>query len=99
MKNIPLVIGALLFSTLFHKQGVGLNLSIFSILTLTVLILYNKSAFKQKSTIAYALLYLITAASIFIYNNSLSIIANTIAFITLIGQVSEQTSSIYVKIC
>ena len=97
MKNIPLIIGALLFSTLFHKQEIGLNLSIFNILTLIVLIIYNKNAFKQKSTIAYAVLYLITAASIFIYNNSLSIIANTIAFITLIGQVSEQNSSIYVN--
>lgn len=97
MKNIPLVIGALLFSTLFHKQGIGLNLSIFSILSLIILIIFNKSAFKQKSTLAYGLLYLITAITIFIYNNSLSIIANTIAFFTLVGQVSNQNSSIYVN--
>lgn len=97
MKKIPLVIGALLFSTLFHKQGIGLNLSIFSVLALITLIAYNKSAFKQKSSLAYSVIYLITAVTIFIYNNSLSIIANTVAFFTLVGQVSEQNSSIYVN--
>ena len=97
MKNIPLVISALLFSTLFHKQGIGLNLSLFSILALIILIFYNKVAFKQKSTVAYAILYLISATAIFIYNNSLSIIANTFSFFTLVGQVSKQNSSIYIN--
>lgn len=97
MNNIPLVIGAFLFSTLFHKQGIGLNLSIFSIITIVILAYYNISAFKQKRTIAFSVLYLITAISIFIYNNSLSIIANTVVFFSLVGQVSNQNSSIYVN--
>ena len=97
MKRISLIIGAILFSTLFHKQGIGLNLSVFSILTVIILMLYNKTAFKRKSTIAFTILYFITASSIFFYNNTLSIIANTIAFITLVGQVSEQNTSIYVN--
>ena len=97
MKHIPLVIGALLFSTLFHKQGIGLNLSVFSLLALALIIAFNKTAFKHKSTIAYGALYIITAVSVFIYNNSLSIIANTVAFFTLVGQVSEQNSSIYIN--
>lgn len=97
MKHIPLVIGALLFSTLFHKQGIGLNLSIFSVLTIIVMFFYNKAAFKQKSTIAYSVLYLVTAIAVFIYNNSLSIIANTVAFFTLVGQISNQNTSIYVN--
>ncbi|SFZ92711.1 protein of unknown function [Flaviramulus basaltis] len=97
MKKIFLFIGAILFSILFHKQGVGLNLSIFSFITLILLVIFNKSAFKQKSTLAYSVLYLITAITVFIYNNSLSIIANFVAFFTLVGQVSEQNSSIYIN--
>ena len=97
MKHIPLVIGALLFSPLFHKQGIGLNLSVFSLLALALIIAFNKTAFKHKSTIAYGALYIITAISVFVYNNSLSIIANTVAFFTLVGQVSEQNSSIYIN--
>lgn len=97
MKQIPLIIGALLFSTLFHKQGIGLNLSIFSILTVIVLSIYNPAAFKHKSTLVFTALYLITAVSVFMYNNTLSIVANTVGFFTLIGQVSEQYSSIYVN--
>ncbi|GAB1857535.1 hypothetical protein MHTCC0001_23710 [Flavobacteriaceae bacterium MHTCC 0001] len=97
MKQIPLILGALLFSTLFHKQGIGLNLSIFSILTIIILSIYNTNAFKQKHTLVFTALYLITAISIFIYNNTLSIVANTVAFFTLIGEVSVQQSSIYVN--
>lgn len=97
MKNITLIIGALFFSTLFYKQDIGLNLSLFSLLTIIVLIINNKTAFKQKKTIAYCLLYIITAVTIFFYKSNLSIIANCIAFFTLIGNVSEYKSSIYLN--
>ncbi|OEJ98996.1 hypothetical protein A8C32_07385 [Flavivirga aquatica] len=97
MKNIPLIISAILFSTLFYKQDTGLNLSIFSFITIIILIIYNKLAFKQKSTIVFSLIYLITAITVFVYNSNLSIISNTVAFFTLIGNVCEQNSSIYIN--
>lgn len=97
MKQIPLILAAVLFSTLFYKQGIGLNFSIFSMITVIILMLYNKNAFKHKSTLVYTFLYLITAISIFIYNNTLAILANTIAFATLVGQVSNQNTSIYIN--
>lgn len=97
MKQIPLILAAVLFSTLFYKQGIGLNFSIFSMITVIILILYNKNTFKQKSTLVYTFFYLITAISIFIYNNTLAIVANTIAFATLVGQVSNQNTSIYIN--
>ena len=97
MKNISLFIGALLFSTLFHQQGIGLNLSVFSLLTITLLIIYNKNSFKKQSTIVFSIVYIITAISLFLYKSNLSIIANIIAFFTLIGHVSEQNSSIYIS--
>ncbi|MGC6430060.1 MAG: DUF4173 domain-containing protein [Jejuia sp.] len=97
MKHILLIIGALLFSTLFHKQSIGLNLSVFSLFSIIVLLIHNKKAFLQKTTIAYTLLYTISAISIFAYNNALAIVANAIAFVTLVGQVSTQNSSIYVN--
>ncbi|WP_158847648.1 DUF4153 domain-containing protein [Algibacter sp. L1A34] len=97
MKNLPLLIGSLLFSTLFYDQNIGLNLSLFSLLTILVLANYNRKAFKQKSVLAYTFIYLITATSIFLFQSSLAIIANCIAFLTLIGHVSERGSSIYVN--
>lgn len=96
MKHIPLLIGAFLFSTLFHQQSIGLNLSVFSLLTIAILFIYNNASFKHKSTIAYSLVYLITAIAVFIYNNNLSLTSNIVAFFSLIGQVSEKNSSIYV---
>ena len=98
MKNIPLFIGAILFSTLFHQQGIGLNLSMFSVLTIVLLIIYNKKLFKKRSTIVFSIVYLLTAISLFLYKSNLSIISNVIAFFTLIGHVSEQNTSIYISL-
>lgn len=97
MKNIPLLIGAILFSTLFYQQGIGLNLSLFSLLTISILFIYNKTAFTKKSTILFSIVYLITALAVFIYKSNLSIIANVATFITLIGHITEQKSSVYIN--
>lgn len=97
MKKISLILGALLFSTLFYKQDIGLNLALFSIISIIVLAIYNTKAFKQKGTIAFCMVYLITALAIFLYKSNLSIIANCIACFTLIGHVSEHDSSIYIN--
>lgn len=97
MKNIPLIIGAILFSILFNKQNLGINLSIFSIITIIILIINNQRAFKLKSTKAYSALYLITAIAVFVYNNNLALTANIVCYFTLIGHVSEHKSSIYIN--
>lgn len=97
MKKLPLLVAALLFSTLFYKQNIGLNLSLFSISTLTLLFIHNKKAFKKKSSIVFSIVYLITGISVFLYKSNLSIIANCVAFITIVGHISEHKSSIYVN--
>ncbi|GAA3639141.1 DUF4153 domain-containing protein [Flavivirga jejuensis] len=97
MKNIPLLIGAFLFSTLFYQYSIGLNLSLFCLLTIVILIIYNKNLFKKKSNIIFSVVFVITATSVFIYKSNLSIIAYLVAFLTLIGNVSEQNSSLYVN--
>ncbi len=97
MKNISLLIGAFLFSILFYKQDIGLNLSLFSLLTIIILIIHNKNLFKKKSTIIFSIVFVITAISIFFYRSNLTIITYVVTFLTLIGNVSEQGSSIYVN--
>ncbi len=97
MKKISLLIGALLFSTLFYKQSLGLNMSLFSLITVLVLAIYNPKSFKEKRTIAFSITYILTATGIFFYQSVLSSIANCVAFFTLIGHVSEHHSSIYIN--
>ncbi|WP_303316231.1 DUF4173 domain-containing protein [Flavivirga abyssicola] len=97
MKNIPLLIGSVLFSTFFYQYDLGLNLSLFCLLAIIILIIYNKDAFKQKSTIVFSIVFAIVAISVFFYKSNLSIIAYVVAFLTLIGNVSEQNSSIYIN--
>ncbi|SDH75943.1 DUF4153 domain-containing protein [Winogradskyella thalassocola] len=97
MKKLILFIAALLFSTLFYNQTIGLNLFLFSILTVVILFINNKSQFKNRKTQIYTIAYLITGLTIFFHSSTLSVIANLVAFFTLIGQLSETKSSIYVS--
>lgn len=97
MKKLIPLISAILFSTLFYKQGIGLNLSLFTLLTIVVLAIKNKNVFKKQSVILKVIAYFITAVTVFLYKSDLAIIANIIAFFTLIGSVSEHKSSIYIQ--
>ncbi len=97
MKKLILFIAALLFSTFFYDQSIGLNLFLFSILTVVILFINNKAHFKNWKTQIYTIAYLITGLTIFFHSSSLSIIANLVAFFTLIGHLSETKSSIYIS--
>ncbi len=97
MKHLTIIIASILFSTLFYNQKIGLNLSIFSIISILILLVSNTQKFRNKTTIIYTLIYLLTAALVFIQHTSLSILANVLALITLVGSVRESKSSIYVQ--
>ena len=96
MKKLLLFIGALLFSTLFYGKSIGLNLFLFSIVTLVVLFVNNKDGFKNKRTLIYVSLYLVTGLAVFFHDSLVAVIANFVSFFTLIGILSEHKSSIYV---
>ncbi|MGJ8592729.1 MAG: DUF4153 domain-containing protein [Aquaticitalea sp.] len=97
MKTFTTIIASLLFSTLFYDQNIGLNLLLFSILTVVVLGLSNRDKIRNKSILLQLGLYLMTAVLVFFNHSELSIFANCIAFFTLVGSFSESDSSIYVK--
>lgn len=97
MKRIAIIIAALLFSVLFYEKHIGLNLSLFSILTIVLLYVYNPSQFKRKTIMLHTLAYLMTAVFVFIHHSALSVIANCAAFFSLVGAVSQSQSSIYVQ--
>ncbi|WP_225034904.1 DUF4153 domain-containing protein [Winogradskyella sp. SM1960] len=97
MKKITLFIAAILFSTFFYNQSIGLNLFLFSILTVVILFINNKSHFKNRKTQIYTIAYLTTGLTIFFHSSTLSVIANLVAFLTLIGHLSETKSSIYIS--
>ena len=97
MKKATLLIGAILFSTLFYGKTLGLNLLLFSIITVAILFLSNKHNLKNQSTIIFACLYIATGLSVFFHDSLLSIIANLVTFFTFIGSISEHKSSIYIN--
>jgi hypothetical protein len=97
MKKLLLFIGALLFSTLFYDKSIGLNLLLFSIVTLSVLIINNKQDFKNSRTTIYSSLYLVTGIAVFFHDSLVAVMANFVSFFTLIGLLSESKSSIYIN--
>ncbi|QXP59927.1 DUF4173 domain-containing protein [Olleya sp. HaHaR_3_96] len=97
MKHLILIIASLCFSFLFYQQSIGLNLSLFSIISIGILWWHNKPQFKNQTTIIYASIYLITAILVFIHATALAIFTNIFSFFTLIGCVSSNKNSIYVQ--
>ena len=97
IKKITTLISAVLFSTLFFNQNIGLNLLLFTLLTIVVLAIRNPKKINNKNTIFKVIGYLITGVAVFLYKSNISIIANIIAFITVVGSISGHTSSIYVQ--
>ncbi|QCE41850.1 DUF4153 domain-containing protein [Psychroserpens sp. NJDZ02] len=97
MKHLILIIASLCFSALFYQQTIGLNLSLFSIITIAILWWHNKPQFQNQTTIIYASIYLVTAILVFIQGTALAIFTNIFSFFTLIGSVSSNKNSIYVQ--
>ena len=97
MKHLSILISAILFSTFFYQQGIGINLLLFSVLTILVLAINNHSAFKNRHTLIMSCLYLMTGVMVFVNQSSLSILSNYIAFFSLIGITSNQNASLYIN--
>jgi len=97
MKKAITLIGAILFSTFFFKQNIGLNLLLFTLVATAIMSITNWKTFKNKTTIIKTVAYLVTGITVFLYKSELAILANIIAFFTLVGSISEHKSSIYIK--
>ena len=97
MKNLLLFIASLLFSTLFYKQNIGLNMLLFSIITTILIAILNFNAFKKKATLLHTSLFVFTAFLVFKLPSNLTIFTAITSFILLVGAISESKSAIYVK--
>ena len=86
-----------MFSTLFYKQDLGLNLSLFSLLTILILAANKKEAFYNKTVIVKALAFSITGMAVFLYKSNLAITANVVSFFILVGSISEHKASLYIN--
>jgi len=97
MKRILILVSAILFSTLFYQQDIGLNLLLFSLITIGCLALKHPTLFKDKKLILLGMAYLITGITVFMYVATLSLTANIIAFFSLIGATANTRTSIYLN--
>lgn len=97
MKTLTTLLAALLFSILFYDQEMGLNLTIFSFITVSLLLFQHPNLAKLASVKVIIMVYLLTAFLVYFNHSPLAILANCVAFFTLIGTYSESRSSIYIQ--
>ena len=97
MKQIVLITSALLLSILFYNQDFGLNVTLFTILTIIVLSIFNFKDAKKKETLVISSLYLLSGILVFINHTVLSYFTNFSMMCLYVGSISEAKSSIYIK--
>lgn len=97
MKRSLIIIASLLFGILFYDKQIGLNLSIFSLLTILILAFLNREKIREKPILLFNAVYLGSAIMVFMHHSTLAVITNCFAFFTLIGSYSNSKSSIYIQ--
>jgi len=95
-KSLMAIFGALVYSTLFYSQGLGLNMLLFATIAVIAVFTTHKVARRKEMYIA-ATLYITSALFVFTINSILSIITNIIAFMIFSGTISGVKNSIYVQ--
>jgi len=85
-QNITLVLlSAVIFTALFHKQTLGLNLLIFELLIFTWFLLTKQFHFNSKNSITIGFAVLISAFATIIVHSKFSYFINIVAMLAFIG--------------
>ncbi len=84
------------YSYLFYKEMLGINLSILTVILLIFALIKNASLLKNRNWLIVAFLSLIASFSVAYYGNLLSIIASLTSLLVLTGMSASANSSILV---
>jgi len=98
MKKLILIISAVLFSTLFYQKAMGLNVLLFTLLSLILLAIFNFDNLKKKTAIFTAGVYIATASMFFVNHNILSLLAYLASFFVFIGTIANGNSALFIKL-
>jgi hypothetical protein len=98
MKNLFLIISALLFSTLFYQKTLGINVLLFTLLSIIFISVINFERVKNKQVIIKGVVLTMTSVLVFVNHNLLSFYAYFLSFFVFIGTVSQRNSSLIIKL-
>lgn len=79
------VVCAIIFTLLFYRQAVGLNLLIFEGITLALYYTLSPPRLKNKLHLVFLLGTLVSAVMVVVYNSTIAIAVNYVSFLMLIG--------------
>lgn len=96
-KNDWIILAATgVYSYLFYKEMLGINLSIFTLILLIFAIIQNVSLLRNRNWVIVAFLSLIASISVAYYGNLLSIIATITSLLVLTGMSASAKSSVFI---
>ncbi len=95
MKTILTTSTALIFSVLFYKQALGLNVFLFAVLLVIFVLYQNKNRF-NKLQILNGMLLIIMAFLGILYQNALTLYAIFFSLLLFVGSISNVRSSSFV---
>jgi len=96
-KFIIRCLGALLFSLLFYRQNLGVNMLLFSIIVVLAVIIIRPETKSNKSFLLSATLYIISSIFVFTVNSFLAISSCILAFIVFAGSISGLKNAVYIQ--
>ncbi len=96
-RQLLCILGALLFSTLFYQQDLGLNMLLFALCSTAILFVLKPSIHHSKVIWVLAATYLLSAGFVFFNNSSLAISNTLLTFLIFVGATTAASNSVYVQ--
>ena len=93
-KNILLILNTVVFSILFYKQLIGLNIILFLLFILPSLLLLTKPKWRNTNTVLLLITTVITSLSCLYYGSLISVFTFTITLLTLVSNLYETKISL-----
>ncbi len=95
-KNIIIIAGGIVFSTLFYAQNLGINALLYSLFLIIILFINYKRLLFAKTIILSSLAMLASATAICMHGSDWSIFMYFLSTFLFLGYVASSQSSIYV---
>ncbi|MEQ3656803.1 MAG: DUF4153 domain-containing protein [Dokdonia sp.] len=97
IRQLLCILAALLFSTLFYQQDLGLNMLLFAICSTAMLFLLKPATRDHKVIWILAGTYLLSAGFVFFHSSALAIFNTFLTFLIFVGASTATSNSVYVQ--
>lgn len=95
-KTLLILLGGILFSILFNRQGIGVNVILYSIFIVGNLFVFNPDKLVNRHVWISSLLLILNAFAVYLHRSSIASLFYGLSLLVCIGTVAEHQSSVLV---